>query len=81
MSTILFWQQALPPKGKPLPTALKLAMSPAVFNHDGSLSSPPVLLGREHLSYLQGLRDGNVEGATDIILAIQAHDQIEIWTE
>ena len=81
MSTTLYWQPARRPKGRPLPTALKFALSPVVFDHDGSLSSPPMVLNVTNRDYLVGLRDGRVEGAAELIGAIDTFGQIEIWTE
>ena len=81
MSTDLFWQPFCPPKGKSLPLALKYALSPTIFGHDGSLSSSPELMDKTRLDYVQGLCDARVSGAAELMDAIRKYGTVEVWVE
>ncbi len=81
MSSSLMWEIVRPAQARSLPDALKYALSPRYFDHDGSMGSDKVTLSDVDLPYLEGLKDGNVEGATELIEAIKKHEIIAIWTE
>lgn len=81
MSTSLYWRPApkdLPPENY-LPFALKHALAKRIWGHDGSLYGDEVLVGKEFLPYLEGLADGHVEGATELIDAIREHETVLLW--
>ena len=72
MSATLIWR--VPKKGNSLPDALKFALRKRY--------SEGVHTMTEHdLPYLEGLRDGGVDGAQVLIDAINKHDEIEVWEQ
>ena len=83
MSTSLWWQPT--PKDQPPPQtleyALKRALAQRLWNHDGSLWGGRTTIGKEYIPYLEGLADGNVAGADELIGLIREHDTVELWIE
>lgn len=81
MSSSLYWRPA--PKGVPeprdLPEQLKKALANRFWGHDGSLLGEEVELDERIVPYLDGLSDGRVDGADDLIAAIRAHGEILLW--
>lgn len=78
MSTSLYWRPApkeVPP-ARVLPYELKKAIAQRMFGHDGSLCSDEIEVGTESLPYLEGLADGRVEGAAELIGAIHLHGSV-----
>lgn len=58
---------------------LKKAISQRYFGNDGSVYGDPVQLDKKAVPYLEGLSDGGVDGAEELIAAIRQHDVVEIW--
>lgn len=83
MSTDLYWRPAPKdvPSGEDLPYALKKALARRLWGHDGSLRGGHIEVGKEIVPYLEGLADGGVEGAAQLINLIRAHDVVELWIE
>lgn len=81
MSSSLYWRPA--PKDEPpanhLPSGLKYAIARRLWDHDGSLWGDEIEVGKEMIPYLEGLQDGNVEGASELIEAIREHGSVLIW--
>lgn len=70
MSSNLVWR----PKKKrgTLPKALKFVLDAQGF---------PLTMDSDDLEYLKGLRDGNVDGAQELIDIIEKHGRIELYLE
>ena len=66
-------------KGKCLGKGLKYKIARRFWDHDGSLSGESVVIDSGHLPYFEGLRDAGVEGADEIIKAIQMYEKVDIW--
>ena len=81
MSATLLWRPVVRQRDFSLPNALKYKICPRYFDHDGSLGSGPRIFDGNDVPYLQGLADGNVEGADALIQAIRKHGEVEVWTE
>lgn len=81
MSSTLYWRPA--PKDVPaprdLPTGLKWALARRLWGHDGSLNGDEIELDEAIVPYLEGLADGGVEGAADLIAALRAHGTVLLW--
>jgi hypothetical protein len=81
MSANLYWRPVPSViKDHDLPDALKYALSPRVWKHDGTLSAKPTIITKVSIPYLEGLVDGGVNGAQELIDAIKKNDgQVEIY--
>lgn len=81
MSSSMYWRPA--PKEVPPPNELSYELKKAVarrwWDHDGSLNGGEIEIGRGHLNYLQVLADGGVEGADDLIKAVEEHGNVLVW--
>lgn len=78
MSANLYWEP--PPKEtrqNDLPDALRYRLAKRLWeDNDGTLSAGPTLVGPELIPYLQGLLDGDVAGAKELIAAIEKHGSV-----
>lgn len=81
MSTSLLWRPIVPVEEHTLPNQLKYRLGPRYWNHDGTLGGEPVTLSSDDLQYLAGLKDGGVEGAEELIDAINKYGAVEMWLE
>lgn len=80
MSSSLYWRPVPKlPEGQELPFELKKRLGRRIWNHDGSLTSDEYEVGNELVPYLEGLADGNVPGAAELVAAIEEHGQVQIW--
>lgn len=78
----MHWRPVNPkPEGEYVDDDFRHSVAERFWGHDGSLRSDPRELDKSDLPYLQGLRDGRVQGAQAIIDAIQKHGTIEVWIE
>lgn len=81
MSSSMYWRPA--PKEEPpandLPYALKRAVAQRFWHHDGSLYGDDYELGKEDVSYLEGLADAGIDGAAELIEAIRQHGRVLVW--
>ena len=79
MSTSLYWRPSPPPTDRSeLPFQLKKAISQRYWGHDGSLWGDEQEIGKDDLPYLEGLADGMVDGAEELIEAIRKHGSVLI---
>lgn len=83
MSTDLHWMPA--PKDQPPPeilgSALKRCLARRLWGHDGSLRGETVEVHESLLPYLEGLVDGKVDGAAELVAAIREHGAVLLWIE
>jgi hypothetical protein len=79
VSSSLFWKPVIPQRENTLPDNLKYILGKKYWNHDGTLTSPPLVLDEDNLEYLSGLVDAGVEGAEELVEAIRKHGRVEIW--
>ncbi len=77
MSATLFWKP-VSKESTSLPDRLKHVL---LRSERCRCLSTAILLRRGHEDYFQGLRDAGVEGASEILQAIETHGTIEIWLE
>jgi hypothetical protein len=77
----MYWRPA--PKDVPpveeLPYQLKKAVAQRLWGHDGSLYGDAVMIGKSMVDYLEGLADAGIDGAADLIAAINEHGAVVIW--
>lgn len=80
MST-LYWKPA--PKDEPpdreLPAPLRNVLAKRLWNHEGAVHAVETEVGDWSVSYLEGLADGRVDGAQELLDAIRAHGAVLIW--
>lgn len=81
MSRSLNWRPApLEPEGRRLPYGLLAALLKRWERDFTDVTIGEKLpFDRNHIPYLEGLRDGGVDGAAELIAAIEKHDVVEIW--
>lgn len=80
MSASMYWRPVLPrPEGEYVDDTVRHRLARRLWDKDGSESAEPHELTKDALPYLEGLRDGGVKGAQDLIDAIRKHGRIEIW--
>jgi hypothetical protein len=82
MSTSLFWKPA--PKNEPEPETLDYQLKAALSRRlwgmgDGSVWADEITVGEELIPYLNGLIDGGIEGAQELLDAIHKHGQVILW--
>lgn len=75
MSANLMWEPAKR-KAQSLPDGLKFVLRDK-YGWDGNRK----IYGPGQLSYLRGLADAGVEGAEELIAAIEKHEEVELWLE
>lgn len=81
MSSNLYWRpvpKEQPPK-RELPFELKKALAQRLWGHDGSLYGDAVDLDERIVPYLEGLADGGIVGASELLAAIREHGEVELW--
>lgn len=79
MSTNLYVRPYQPePLGKDLAYELKKAISQKYWQHDGSLGGDWIVLGTDDISYIEGLRDAEIEDADTLLNEIKKHGAVEI---
>jgi hypothetical protein len=64
-----------------LPKALKSVISRKLWDTDGSIGGGEVVLTLNDMPYLEGLRDAQVDGAQQLIDAIEKHGVVVVWHE
>lgn len=84
MSFSLYWRPADPPPPPETPedNQLKYKLAPLLFEHDGTLRSGPVVLTSSNgivIGYLKGLAACEVDGAQDLLDAINDHGGVVLW--
>lgn len=81
MSSSMYWRPAPKerPPARPLSDDLKYRLARRLWDHDGSVGGDEVELGKEDLPYLEGLADGGVDGADDLVAAIHDHGRVLVW--
>jgi hypothetical protein len=62
-----------------LPRALKYKLGPRFWHSDGTIRGEPIMLGKEIISYLEGLADAGAEGANQLIQIIRDHGPVALW--
>jgi hypothetical protein len=77
VSTNIYWRPINPDK-QCLPKDLKYKIARKYWGHDGSLGGEPVIIDKTDYAYFEGLKDAGVEGAEEIINAIDKYGEIEI---
>ena len=77
MSSTLTWKPVIE-ESNDLPDELKRVISRKLWDTDGSCGNGPVMVDKEILPYLEGLRDAGVKGADDLIAIILQYGQIEL---
>ena len=73
MGANLMWEPAKR-KAESLPDGLKF-----VLRDKCGLDSSRRTFTRENVSYLTALRDVGVDGAQELIDAIETHEEVEVW--
>ena len=82
MSASMYWQPVVRrPDGECVDDALRYRLARRLWSQDGSSSTDKEELDESIVPYLEGLRDGGVEGADEMIKAIRQHGQIEVWID
>jgi hypothetical protein len=76
MTTSLYWNPVVKPKTHRLPDALKFILRR--IHRDGQVT---MTMREADLPYLHGLRDAGVDGALELIEAIDKHDEVELSEE
>jgi hypothetical protein len=66
--------------GNSLPYELKKTLSRKLWDTDGSIGGSAVV-DAELIPYLEGLQHAGVDGAEELIEAINTHEQVEVWHE
>jgi hypothetical protein len=80
MSADLYWRPT-PTNKQRLPDKLKFALR----NNDSvcgpRVDGDPTTVTDSSFEYLRGLRDGGVDGAAELIAAIEKHEAVDVWLE
>lgn len=80
MSASMYWRPVVrKPDGEHVPDSLRYRLAQRIWDQDGSPPTDKDEIGPEIIPYLEGLHDGGVAGAEDLIEAIRQHGSIEIW--
>lgn len=77
MSASLYWRPEAPPEGSGLPDPLKFKLRERYDLFHGAAS----LSVECDAGYLEGLRDGGVDGAGTLLKALRKHERVVIWLE
>jgi hypothetical protein len=81
MSSSMYWRPV--PKDLPRPELLsydlKHRLARRFWDHDGSLNGEPIEFDATQIPYLEGLADGGVEDAQELIDAIREHGSVHVW--
>lgn len=83
MSNDLYWRPApkdLPP-ARSLPHGLKARLARRLWGEDSPALGSTMDVDQHELPYLEGLADGGVDGAADLVDAIREHGTIQLWIE
>lgn len=78
MSTNLYWRPVTPVGGS-FPYDLKRILAKKYWNSDGSNVEEEVTVGLGDLSYLEGLADAGIPGASDLIVLIKRHIKVMLF--
>ncbi len=78
MSTDLYYRPFIRKDGKDLSYELKKAIAPKYYDHDGSLGGNWLVLDSDEIPYLEGIRDGGIKDAQELIDAINKYGAVEI---
>lgn len=82
MSASMYWRPVYPkPEAAYVDDQIRHALAPRLWGQSGSDSAGPDELDATCLPYLEGLRDGGLKAADELIDAIRKHGSIEIWIE
>lgn len=78
MGVNLYWRPVIKriDKHRSLPDALKRILARRYFDQDGTLSTD--WLETQDMDYLQGVADAGVEGAEELLKAIEKYGSVEI---
>jgi hypothetical protein len=77
----MYWRPVNPrPEGEYVDDAVRQRLAPRLWGDGaGTDSVGPDELDKRFIPYLEGLADGGVDGAQELIDAIRKHGTIEIW--
>jgi hypothetical protein len=78
VSTTLYWRP-VNPVGGDLPYDLKRILAKKFWNSDGASVEEEVQVGLGDLSYLEGLADAGIPGASVLIDLIKKHIKIVLF--
>lgn len=85
MSASMYWRPVpVKPDGEPVDDDLMYLLRRRLWDDETSQeprSGCELEIGHELIPYLEGLADGNVDGAAELIEAIRRHKSIQIWIE
>lgn len=87
MSSSMLWQPVRPTRGHSVPCAVKKALSPKFFHHDGSLGGDSIELGPGAVDFLEGVvavmgeDTENGKAVRAMLDAIEKYGAIEVWFE
>ena len=74
MSQNLYWKPVVPNQGHDLPDALKYKLRDKY-----DLYGSPSVLGMRDVGYLSGLADCGIEGASELMEAIEKNGEVEVY--
>lgn len=74
MSQSLYWKPVVPQEGNDLPDALKFKLRDKY-----DLDANPSVLGMRDVGYLSGLADCHIDGASELMEAIEKHGEVEVY--
>lgn len=80
MSSSLMWRPVVV-DATPLPKSLKFSLSRRLWDTDGSCGEGAITVSANLVPYLEGLRDAGVDGANELIKAIETHGSVVLWHE
>jgi hypothetical protein len=75
MSANLYWRP-VPKTAHGLPDALKY-----ILQDSQGLEAEMQVFTRASICYLRGLADAKIDGAQELINAIEKHEEVEVWLE
>lgn len=81
MSSNLLWAPVVLQNENVLPYQLKRVISRKLWDTDGSCGSGKAVMTTDDLPYCLGLLHAGVEGAQELIDALEKHGAIELWHE
>lgn len=80
MSSTLMWRPSSR-ESYDLPLDLKEVVSRKLWNTDGSCGGAEVTVNSDLIPYLEGIRDAGINGAQELIDAINQHGDVVLWHE